>query len=426
MLRKSTTTMFMVVAVAFAASGKIVADDQPMHLVSAEVCKTCHEDVYRQWQGSMHAKSTALHDAIHGVFYQMEVGDPKAEGQKHKKSGTYPVCLNCHAPNAARDEKTKLDDKAAYSEGVNCVACHTLKSYKGIAAPEGKMRLGIKAYELSGKIQGPEGFPRGAEKLAAADDMFGGASAKDQKPNPHLGTAVEVNGKKIPALPMESNPRLMKSTDACMGCHDKRNNPQGVALCQTGDEYQAVKAEVNCSSCHMPIADGIAHHGMGGGHDLAMLKRAVLFDMDMEKKGDKLLAKVNMKNQNPHSLPTGAPFRNMYMKLIAYNSKGEVVWQSAPNHPMKDDPQAYLHYEMVDAEGKPTMPPTATGLGKDARLKPHETRTLAYEVPAKDVVLVRAELYYNLLWANLVEKFKGQLPKEATQPMLVAVAEKGV
>jgi hypothetical protein len=120
-----------------------------MHLISAEVCQTCHEEIYRQWKGSMHANSTALKDPIHGAFYGMEVGDPTAEGQVHKKSGTYPICLQCHAPNAARDKTTKLDAHVAYSEGVNCVACHTLQNYKGIQGEDGKLRLGLKAYEVS-------------------------------------------------------------------------------------------------------------------------------------------------------------------------------------------------------------------------------------------------------------------------------------
>ena len=128
-----------------------------IHHVSAEVCKSCHQDVYRQWSQSMHAQSTALSDPIHATFYKMVVGDPTQEGVVHKASGKFPVCLQCHAPNAARDKTTKLDANVAYSEGVNCVACHTLSSYKGIQGEGGKLRLGLKAYELSDKIQGVRG-----------------------------------------------------------------------------------------------------------------------------------------------------------------------------------------------------------------------------------------------------------------------------
>jgi len=424
--RKRGAVVLLSVALGIAAGGKVVAAEQPIHHVSSEVCKTCHQDIYRQWKGSMHAQSSALSDPIHGTFYKNVVGDPTAEGVKHKASGKYPVCLQCHAPNAARDKVTKLDSNVAYSEGVNCVACHTLQTYKGIDAPNGTLQLGIKAYELSEQVQGPEGFNRGAEKLSAAGDMFGGATASaDQKPNPHLGEPVTVDGTEIPALPMQGNPKLMKTSDACMGCHDKRNNPHGVPLCQTGNEYEFSSAKVACGSCHMPISEGLANHGMGGGHDLAMLKRSVVFAMEAENQGDAVQATVTLKNLNPHSLPTGAPFRNMYLRVVAYDENGDVVWENFKQHPAKEDPQAYLVYELSDDAGKPASPPVATKLGKDSRLKPHEERTLVYKIPASGVVLVRGELYYNLLWKGLADKFK-HLPQELRDPVLVAVAENGV
>jgi hypothetical protein len=404
------------------ASGSAVAEE-PLHHVPSEVCKSCHQDIYRQWSGSMHAQSTALNDPIHATFYKKVVGSPIEEDVKHKASGKFPVCLQCHAPNAARDKTTKLDAKPAYSEGVNCVACHTLTNFKGIQSPEGKLQLGLKAYDASDKLQGPAGFNRGLQKLTAGDDLFGGAGeAEDQKPNPHLGEPVDFQGKQIPALPMEGNPTQMKTNNACMGCHDQRNNPQGVPLCQTGNEYTMAKTDVNCLACHMPIADGVADHSMGGGHDMAMLKRAVVFDLDTEVAGDVVKASVLLKNQQPHSLPTGAPFRNIYMKLTAYDANGEVVWENAEGHPAKSDPQAFLVFTLTDDEGKPAPPPTATKPGKDTRLAPHEERTLTYEIPAEGVVLVRGELFYNLLWPGLVEKFS-HLPEDLTAPMLIADAE---
>lgn len=411
---------------ALAEDAEDAAESVNIRHVSSEVCANCHQDIYRQWKGSMHANSTALSDPIHAVFYRQEVGDPTEEGAVHKQSGTFPICLQCHAPNAAIDKTTKLDAKPAYAEGVNCIACHTLASYKGIEGADGKLRLGMLSYELSDQLQGPLGMNnRLAELTAESDDLFGGAgvgAALSQRPNPHLGTAVEFYGQTIPSLPMEGNPRLIKSSDACMGCHDQRNNPHGVPLCQTGNEYRTGGSEVNCIACHMPIVAGLAHHGMGGGHDPAMVRRALIFDIATETNGETLKTTVYLLNQLPHSMPTGAPFRNVYFKLAAYDSSGTLVWENAPGHPKQDDPQAYLSYAMADAEGNPAMPPVATQAGEDTRLGPHEQRTMIYEIPAADVALVRGELYYNLLWPALVERFT-DLPKELTAPVLIGVAE---
>lgn len=395
---------------------------ESVHDVSSQVCESCHKDIYQQWAGSMHANSTAINDPIHATFYKKVVGDPLAEGVK-MKNGKFPVCLQCHAPNAALSKSTKLDAKTAFSEGVNCVACHTLKTYKGISAPNGKLQLGMKAYEITDSLQGPAGFARGLQELTAANDMFGGAAADvSDKPNPHLGKGVTLDGKAIPSLPMEANAGLMKSNAACMGCHDKRNNSHGVPLCATGNEYMVSKSDVTCQYCHMPMVKNQADHSMGGGHDGGMLKRSLVFTMDAKAQNGKVLVSAKLKNQQPHALPTGAPFRNLVFKLTAYNDQGEVVWESAPEHPAKDDPQAYFAYLLADDAGKNAMPPTATQLGADTRLRPHEERELAYEIPADGVVLVRGEVYYNLLWKVLADKFQ-HLPQDLRSPRMIAVAE---
>lgn len=403
----------------FFASFSAIAEDTPIHHVSSDTCKQCHKEIYKQWKGSMHAQSTAMKDPIHGTFYGMVMGDPKEEGVKSKK-GKFPVCLQCHAPNAAKDKTTKLDAKPAYSEGVNCVACHTLSKFKGTTGKNGKPALGLKAYETSDTLQGPQGFKT---QFAVEDDMFGGAPSEgDQKPNPHLGKAVELDGKAIPSMPMEGNASLMKTNDACMGCHDKRANSNKVALCQTGDEYVEGKSDVACTACHMPIAGGIADHGMGGGHDPGMMKRAVVFSIDSEADGDNLKTTVTMENKQPHSLPTGAPFRNIFLKVTAFDAAGKVLWENAKGHPGKEDPQAYLKYELHDDTGAHTSPPMATKLGPDTRLKAFEKRELSYSIPAKGVAVIRGELFYNLLWPGLVKKFT-KLPKDLVAPMPIALAE---
>lgn len=421
-------TAIWLIPVAILLASTAAAESGPIHHLPSELCANCHEEIYRQWKGSMHAKSTALTDPIHAVFYRQEVGDPTAEGQVHKKSGKFPLCLYCHAPNAARDQTTKLDARPAYAEGVNCVACHTLKTYHGIVDEQGKLRYGIKAYTLADQLQAPRGFAKELERLkASADTLFGGAeSTPDQKPNPHLGEPVELEGKIIPALVMEANPRQMRTSDACMGCHDQRDNPQGVPLCQTGKEFIQGGSQVACQTCHMPVAGGLADHTMGGGHHEAMLKRSVVFDLSAKPGEETIETLIWIRNLQPHAMPTGAPFRNLYLKVMAYDADGELIWANATGHPSKEDPRAYFAYGLVDDQGHPAPPPIATKQGDDTRLKPHETRELSYQIPAKGVVLVRGELYYNLLWPDLIEKFGDQLPPEVKAPVLIAVAERPI
>jgi hypothetical protein len=73
----------------------------------------------------------------------------------------------------------------------------------------------------------------------------------------------------------------------------------------------------------------------------------------------------------------------------------------------------------------PAPPPTATKPGDDTRLRPHEEREITYEIPADGVVLVRGELFYNLLWPGLVKKFD-HLPTDLTDPVMIAESEKSL
>jgi len=140
--------------------------------LTSKKCKKCHEDIYDQWKGSMHAQSTALKDPIHGTFYRLVVGDPEKEGVRTgKNKDKYPACLQCHSPAAAKAGKTNLSAKKAYAEGVNCISCHTLTKFKGTKKPGGGLQLGMKAYEYSTThIQGPLGT---ADKTKKHRKKFG-------------------------------------------------------------------------------------------------------------------------------------------------------------------------------------------------------------------------------------------------------------
>lgn len=393
---------------------------KPINHISAEECKDCHKEIYAQWKGSMHANSTAFNDPIHNAFYRKVVGDPAKEGelQGEKKAedgtitgGKYPVCLQCHAPNAAIDKKTKLDTMPAYKEGVNCVVCHSLTVFKGTRKPEGGLNLGMKAYERSTKmLQGPGLMGAGASGGDAIEGL-------DEMDNPHI---APVKGT---YMPIEGKAKQFRTSDACMGCHDKRNNSHGVPLCNTGDEYDA---KVYCQSCHMSVTNGKADHTMGGGHNMGMLRRSMILTVDAKKNGENVLATVHMENLQPHRMPTGAPFRNMYVKVTAMDKAGKVLWENAKGHPGKDDPDAYLHLVLLGGDGKPTLPPKAKKAGVDNRLLPFEKRALAYTIPAKGVAKVKAEVFYNLLWPNLQEAMKGKVPEDLITPQSFMSAESAI
>jgi hypothetical protein len=388
----------------FANPGKVdVPTPTAPHEVSSTICGGCHVEIYKEWSESMHANSTAFKDPIHGAFYRKVIGDPGAEGVTKKDK--YPVCLRCHAPNAALQKKTKLDSKPAFNEGVNCIYCHTITEFKGTVKKDGKLRLGQAAYTNSTTaLQAPSG--------------------RNYTTAPVTTDANEVTMPFHP-FPMEGgNVALQKSNDVCMGCHDRRNNFHGVPLCATGTEIADSKTSVTCQSCHMPMVGGHANHSMMGGHSEDMVRKAVIMSLDVTPDPSGYLAKITLKNQLPHKFPTGAPFRNAYVKLTAFDASGKQLWRNYETHPMKDDPKSMLVYTLGDGEGKPSMPPKAKEVLSDTRLDPHGTRVLEYEITAKEgVKVVRAELLYNLLLPKLVQDLEKVLTDDLKSAKTAAFAE---
>jgi hypothetical protein len=405
-------------AAVLAADGQPVVGSLALHHVGPEACKQCHEEIYNQWKGSIHAASSALKDPIHGAFYRNVVGDPTEEGVRLKDK--YPVCLKCHAPSAALDEKTKLDEAEAYANGVSCVTCHSFKGFKGNDTPDGKPLYGVDAYEVdSESLHGPTGNTYTTDRVAE------GAAWPTPIHHP---------------VPLQGNASaLFKSNDICMGCHEKRSNVHGTPLCRTGAEYRSGKNFISCQACHMSIVTvpklkqgavvpdefvTVADHTMAGGHDGKMITRGIAMEMQVEPTGELIRTTITVRNRLPHAYPTGAPFRNFYVKVAAYDQAGKELWKNYQVHPIKDDPQAAFWYTLGDEAGKPTMPPVATQVLADTRLAPNETRTLKYDIPRlQGVAIVRAEALYDLLLPPIKAKMKGKLPDDLLRPKLAASAE---
>ncbi|MBF0309393.1 MAG: cytochrome c family protein [Magnetococcales bacterium] len=374
------------------------AEKPALSRISSKECGQCHTRIYRQWSGSVHARSTALQDAIHAFMYKAVMGDPTQEDLKDK-AGNYPVCLQCHAPVAAREGKTKLDGDALYDEGVNCVTCHTMERHLGVKTPEGALRPGAKAYAFSSEaLQGPNGAPHGQAAVVAP-----GSDGNAPTTNPYSHVA---------------NPALFKSSGVCLGCHELLMNPQGVPVCTIGDKLLAGESPPTCQSCHMPVVDGVADHSMPGGHEAAMVKSAVNVAVSLRTEGESILATVSLENTILHTFPNGAPFRNVRLQVSGLDAGGNVVWKNPA-----DDPNAVLMLKLVDEAGQPAMPMAASRVAADTRLQPGETRTLTYTLPAKEVVLVRAELFHNLVTKPMLEKLGESAPEEARKPVLAGSSE---
>ena len=63
-----------------------------LHSVSAQECRRCHEEIYREWSGSMHAHAWTE------PYFQTD----------YRYDGSQQICLNCHKPLANKQENLVL------------------------------------------------------------------------------------------------------------------------------------------------------------------------------------------------------------------------------------------------------------------------------------------------------------------------------
>lgn len=351
---------------------------QPLHHITAAECGACHEEIYREWQGSMHAQSNPLMDPIHGAMYRRMVGDPAQAGVT--QGGGPPPCLACHVVAAALDGTSKLDAEPVYLDGVTCTTCHTLTG-----RTSGAESRGIHSYTRSAdRLQGPR---------------FSGSGAA--------------------RFPMERRGAWLASPEFCLGCHGHHTNLQGVAVCRTGDEA-AQSGAIPCQGCHMAVRDGHADHSMLGGHSDAMVARAATVEVAATRDTGGVEARVVLRSRVAHAFPTGAPFRMGVLEVVGLDTAGREVWGSAPGKGSGED--GHLMVRLTDDAGRPVAPQRATRTAADNRLTPGEVREITYRMPPT-VARVRARLYYRLLPPAMVVKLGDRLPAELARPKLVAEAE---
>ncbi len=355
---------------------------QPLHHITAAECGACHEEIYREWQGSMHAQANPLKDPIHGAMYRRMVGDPTQEGVT--QGGGPPHCPACHVVAAALDGTSKLDAEPVYLDGVTCTTCHTLTGRTA-----GVESRGVHSYTCStDRLQGPR---------------FSGSGAA--------------------RFPMERRGAWLASPEFCLGCHGHHTNKKGVAVCRTGDEVRDGGGAAPCQACHMAVRDGHADHSMLGGHSEAMVARATTVEVEARRAGGGVEARVVLRSRVAHAFPTGAPFRMGVLEVVGLDTAGREVWRSCPGKGR--GPDGHLMVRLTDDAGRPVPPPRATRTAADNRLTPGEVREITYRMPPT-VARVRARLLYRLLPPAMATKLGDRLPAELARPKLVAEAESAV
>ncbi|OEH84524.1 hypothetical protein BHU72_08415 [Desulfuribacillus stibiiarsenatis] len=337
------------------------------------VCKTCHGDIYKAWEGSMHAYAWTSN------FYQHDY----QQGNSETNGGTEFFCGACHAPIAARTGLLPPADASKFDEvshkGVSCDFCHTISD--------------VLATHNMNSVSEP-----GNTKLGPNGD---GQSGYHQ-----------IQGS-----------QLYRSAEFCGACHNVDHPTTNVGVITTFDEWQASSYAADgivCQDCHMTPTPGVAknpgkaaimgpnrehvatHYFEGGSTYSFMqqgsdqhaqmaserLKAAATVDLDATRNDKGIELTVNVTNVGAgHNIPTGVSYiRKMWLEVTLSDNKGQIVYRSG--HPDDNnfiDPDAVFYRKVFkDASGNLTSKSwLAEGIGYNRTIPPKGTDSEVYQIPVE-------------------------------------------
>ena len=329
-------------------------------------CKKCHPTISKEFQDSMHKKSSIYDDKIH-----------KAVWDKHpaKAKGNYK-CAKCHTPNAETEEQAH--------EGITCISCHTIMSVE----KHGKANKNI--YSTEKKTFYSAELGRESEKVVykTSKSWWGKTST--------VGSAYHD---------IDYTNKNYYDANMCMGCHSHKQNSHQFEVCTT-DKAKTKDTKQNCITCHMPKVDGTAttvkistqhsFHGFSGARKHhKMLSKYVLLDYAKNENG----FEISVKNEAPHNLLTH-PLRVVQLRTTL----------------IRDEKQTHLKthtfVKIIGKDGKPSMPWVANEVIKDNMIKGNEKRVIKFANEVKSGDKLEVVLGFYVVNPKALKKLNLQNEKE--------------
>ncbi len=242
-------TIFLLAGVHNATAKEADTIDELVAMFDDSKCAECHEEIYKEWQQSWHAK--AVNSSLKGMRNFIAVGVAKEWNTKLTKDQVLK-CLDCHAPAVnyaseklaveigglivnAFENKDENAKKQLAKLNVGCLSCHNIKATA--------VARGLRGAPEKGVVYGPNGED--------GDDFH---------------KSIET-------------PDLSRSV-FCMQCHGVYKAPDGETIqCNTlsgsyQNSYISMGGSKTCQECHMKKG-----HLFPGGHDLDTVKEGLGFDV---------------------------------------------------------------------------------------------------------------------------------------------------
>jgi hypothetical protein len=359
-------------------------------------CGNCHNEIYREWLGSGHARAaTGLH------FRNLFDG---SDGHGRPNRGwsllaDHPdgagVCTACHAPAVSFLDPAYFDlrqVRGVAAGGVHCDYCHKVSGVAG--------EVGVTHGRFGLKLLRPE---EGQLFFGPLDDVDRGEDAH---------------------LPLYRHSRY------CAPCHE--GTVFGVHVYSTYSEWldsPARRQGKECQTCHMtptgrmtniaPGRGGIARDPatLGNHHFFAgslrdMLRASLRLDVTSRREGEAVTVEVVVEARDVgHRVPTGFVDRNLVLQVEAVAAEGRAVvpvdgprLPDAAGRELRGQAGKLYAKLLKDFDGRRPAPFwRADPEIEDTRLRPHQPDRLRFRFPA-ETERVRARLLYRRFWPEVAEQ----------------------
>ena len=309
-------------------------------------CKSCHPNIYEEYQNSMHSKSTILKDEIHQAVWNLHPA---------KKSGKYS-CSQCHTPT---DNNEKVSDEA-----VSCAYCHR-----------------IEAIELRKKSN---------KNIISKNKQEYFGTLKDNIKSPfHKSNTKNIN---------------FKNGNICIGCHSHKQNKAQLNVCSTNIDNEL--NGLNCVSCHMPKVFGPpselyfrekhTFHGFPAVHsNNELLAKYVDIKANRNINNNKNNSfQIIIHNKSSHSFLLH-PLRVAILK-VKIQRDGKIIKKFQDRKFMR----------IIGDKGKATPPWLATEVVIDTMIKQREIRKINYNFKLKKDDKILVTLGYFLINPKMLKSLK--------------------
>ncbi len=318
---------------------------EPSDYTQPEVCGGCHEEIYAQWNGSMHSMSHK--DPVYERLFIIA---------SRETNGSFdPFCTKCHAPIDYLSGKIPSANNYTVSgiseKGISCDFCHTVNATQG----------------------------RGNGSFVSSPGRIKRGSFNDSNYSTFHSTEYSD---------------LQTKAEFCGMCHDVKHPFNGLVLENTFTEWKEgpYNETTPCQHCHMtpgvtkfvpnpgraaaggPIRENIFTHYFVGGnamlsgmlgsaeHEKLARERlksaAKLAIEDIELVNDRVNLRLRVTNSGAgHKIPTGlTEARMIWLDVNVMDATGKTIFRSGgpDEHGYVGNDAVKYHTVFGDASGMPT------------------------------------------------------------------------